>query len=384
MSNDAKTRRIGYGLIGAGAFGRFCLDAYRSLEAVERIAVGDVDPVAARRAATEAGIEACESVEALLAREEIELVHVATPPWTHGEIAVKALEAGKHVLCEKPLAITLDDAEAMLDAAKRNQRVLAVNLVMRHDPICEAVKRIADEKLLGEPLHGFFMNEAKDEPLPPDHWFWNRDHSGGIFVEHGVHFFDLFEWWLGEGEVISAHHVRRPGSGIVEQDHATVRYGGGEPGTGAPISFHHAFTQASRMDRQEFRVVFERGEARLHEWVPTDLAIDCIADFGTIAEFEAFIPNVHVESAAGFHGDDRRLTSRHKTREVDGRYRVTGHAGMDKDVMYAHALRELLDDQVKAIGDPSHQRRVTERDAYHALERAVRATAMADDAEANP
>lgn len=382
MHAQANGGAVRYGLIGAGAFGRFCLKAYRELETVELVAVADASFETACAAAEDASVEACESVAALLSRDDIDLVHVATPPWTHAEVTLAALEAGKHVLCEKPLAIELDAAERMLEAAERQQRVLSVNLVMRHDPICEAVKRIAAEKLLGEPLHGFFMNEAKDEPLPPDHWFWNREDSGGIFVEHGVHFFDLFEWWLGEGEVIAAHHVRRPGSGIVEQDHATVRYGStGEPATGAPISFHHAFTQAARMDRQEMRIVFERGEVRLNEWVPTDMTIDCLADFGTIAKLESFVPNVHVEAAAAYHGQERTVTSRHKRYDIDGRYRVTGHVGMDKAALYAHVLRGLLADQVEAIRDPAHERRVTDRDAYGSLERAARATALADQAE---
>jgi len=379
-----RNRPVRYGLIGAGQFGRFCLDAYRSLDAVERVAVADADPAAAREAAEGAGVEACASVDAMLARDDVELVHVATPPWTHGEVSMRAIEAGKHVLCEKPIAIDLAEAGAMLEAAAARDRVLSVNLVMRYDPICEAVKRIVEEGLLGEPLHGFFMNEAKDEPLPPDHWFWNRRFSGGVFVEHGVHFFDLFEWWLGEGEVVAAQHVRRPGSGIIEQDHAVVRYGGAdEPGVGALVSFQHAFTQAARMDRQEMRIVFERGEVRLDEWVPTSMTVDCLADNDTVEALESAVPHALVERLAAFDGEDRVVTSRHKTYEVDGRYHIAGRVGMDKGALYGEVLRRLLADQVEAMNDPAHVRRVSDKDAYRSLERAANATALADDAERN-
>ncbi|GEM_PF-6967214 len=71
-----------------------------------------------------------------------------------------------------------------------------------------------------------------------DHWFWDRTKSGGIFIEHGVHFFDMFADWLGGGNGQSAGRVLRPGSGIEEQVYCTARYGH------VPVSFYHGFTQA--------------------------------------------------------------------------------------------------------------------------------------------
>ena len=119
--------------------------------------------------------------------------------------------------------------------------------------------------MLGELLHGYFENYASDESLPPDHWFWDRAKSGGIFIEHGVHFFDLFAGWLGRG------HGRRGAGGaaarapaIEDQVQCTVRYG-----DGVLVNFYHGFTQPGRMDRQELRLVFERGDVTLYDWVPT-------------------------------------------------------------------------------------------------------------------
>ena len=99
--------------------------------------------------------------------------------------------------------------------------------------------------ILTERLHGFFENYASDEGLPPEHWFWDRSKSGGIFIEHGVHFFDLFAGWLGAGEVKSAQVSFRPERGVEEQVQCAVRYG-----SGPVINFYHGFTQAGRMDRQ--------------------------------------------------------------------------------------------------------------------------------------
>lgn len=216
----SKPPPLGYGLVGCGAFGRFCLRQYRAMPEVRLVAVADSDPQRAVDLAAEFDIEACRTPGELFSRADVQLVHIATPPFTHHALAMQALAAGKHVLCEKPLATRLDHARELVDEARRASRVLAVNLVMPYNPLCMAVKRIADEEILGRPLHAFFENYAKDEPLPPGHWFWDREKSGGIFVEHGVHFFDLYEWWLGPGRVLCAHEVTRPGADFVERSPA--------------------------------------------------------------------------------------------------------------------------------------------------------------------
>ena len=71
--------------------------------------------------------------------------------------------------------------------------------MQRYNPLFSQIKELVDSKLLGDVLHGTFENYASDEGLGPDHWFWDRIKSGGIFVEHGVHFFDMFAGWLGSG-----------------------------------------------------------------------------------------------------------------------------------------------------------------------------------------
>jgi len=363
---------FGYALIGCGAFGQFCLEQYEAMDELRKVAVADVQPETAHAVAERFGVEACRSPEALFARDDVDIVHVATPPYTHKDLVLNALHADKHVLCEKPLAIDLNDARELVDAARERGRVLAVNLIMRYNPLCETVKRIVDEQLLGEPLHGFFENYAKDEPLPPDHWFWKPESSGGIFVEHGVHFFDLFEWWLGSGEVVAAQECARPGTGIIEQVNCTAVYGS------ALVNFYHGFHQATRMDRQELRLVFERGSIRLFEWVPTRIEIDCIATRDTAGALDQMIENVRKEAAIEtYSGPDRNVTSRHKSYEVDGRYVIEADVGMTKPELYGHTLCGLLADQLATIRDPQHERRVTEENGVASLAMAVHASDLA-------
>ena len=89
------------------------------------------------------------------------------------------------------------------------------------------------------------------------------------------------------------------------------------------------------------------------------------------------MPRHELTTLAQYTGDDRQVTSRHKQYEVDGRYRITGDAGMNKDELYGSVLRGVLAEQVAAIRDPNRPRLITERDAYASLEAAVVADELA-------
>jgi predicted dehydrogenase len=110
--------------------------------------------------------------------------------------------------------------------ADSHQLLYVVNLMQRYNPLYSIVKTIINEKILGGFLHGFFENYASDENLGNNHWFWDESKSGGIFIEHGVHFFDMFTGWLGEGKVISAFQLQRPSvkQKINDRVQATVLY----------------------------------------------------------------------------------------------------------------------------------------------------------------
>ena len=118
-------------------------------------------------------------------------------------------------------------------------------------------------------MHGFFENYASDENLDANHWFWDETKSGGIFIEHGVHFFDMFSGWLGAGKVVNALQMQRPAvhSKITDRVQATVLY---KEGT---VNFYHGFDQPKILDRQEMRLQFERGEITLYEWVPVKMKL---------------------------------------------------------------------------------------------------------------
>ncbi|MHC4251164.1 MAG: gfo/Idh/MocA family oxidoreductase, partial [Planctomycetota bacterium] len=160
--------------------------------------------------------------------------------------------------------------------------------------------------------------------------------------------------------------------GLVDQVLCTCLYD-----NRVPVSYYHGFTQASRMDRQEMRLVFERGDITMYEWVPTRCRIDAILRDSEVAALREFLPGCEVVTVETYSGDARRGTARGKAFEVDRRVRVSYDPRTPKTEVYGAALRGLLADMAAAVRDPHHERLVTEADALCALEVAASADALA-------
>lgn len=134
-----------------------------------------------------------------IARDDIDAVIVCTPPSSHADICIAAMNAGKHVLCEKPLAKTIFEAEAMLKVAKNTGRILKCGFNHRHHPaIWEAKKRVVAGEI-GLPLfirsmYGICGRLGYEEE-------WRSDPaiaSGGQLIEQGIHLIDLIQWFMGD------------------------------------------------------------------------------------------------------------------------------------------------------------------------------------------
>jgi predicted dehydrogenase len=361
-------------VVGCGGFGLYALQQFAQVPGVKLTGMAGTHREAALAAARRFGIPDIEDIDKLLARPDVDLVYIATPPFLHFPQALAALEAGKHVICEKPLAMTVEQAETLTEVAKKNDRVLVANLMQRYNPLYDAVKRLIQSQTLGDLLHAYFENYASDENLPPEHWFWDRSRSGGIFIEHGVHFFDLFEGWLGAGTVVAAERCIRPGSAppIEEQVQCTVRYG-----PTALVNFYHGFHQAGRMDRQEMRFIFERGDVTLFDWVPTHARVHAIADeAGTRALSEIF-PGARLDASAVYGGKDRHCQGRHKTLDVYQTIELSWGDGTNKSHRYGELLRAIMTDQVAWIRDHSHVRKITEANGRDSLAVACAADRLA-------
>jgi predicted dehydrogenase len=368
MSENA----VRIGVVGCGGFGLFALQNFTQIPGAEVVGMSESYGPAADAAAAQFGIGEQDPVEKLVARDDVDIIYIATPPFLHHPQAMIALRAGKHVISEKPFALNLEQADEMIGAARDRDLLVVANLLQRYNPLYDAVNDLIDSKLLGEPLHGYFENYAKDEQLPPDHWFWDRSKSGGIFIEHGVHFFDMFAGWFGPGEVVAAQRTVRPGTTFEEQLHCSVRYG-----ETLLVNFYHGFHQAERMDRQEMRLVFERGDVTLYEWVPTRVRIDAIADEKAGSRIAELFPGARVDVTESYSAGDRVCYARHNELDVSQRFELTCGEGVEKMTRYGELLRAIFEDQMAWIRDGNHVRKITEENGRASLAMAVEADLLA-------
>ena len=361
-------------MIGLGGFGHYALQHFTQAPGVKPICLAETHEPASYAAARRFGLEHVDCAEDVFARDDVELVYISTPPFLHYPQALAALKAGKHVICEKPLALTTAQADELIDEASQRDLLVIANLMQRYNPLYDMVVTLLESKALGEVLHGFFENYASDEALAPEHWFWDRSKSGGIFVEHAVHFFDLFEGWLGPGEVEAAQRTMRDASDVEEQVQCTTRYAGG-----VRINMYHGFTQPERMDRQELRLLFERGDITLHEWVPTRAVIRAIADEPDTRTLTNIFPGARLDIDEMYHGPEQRVTARHKNFRVYQRLRLLWGGDEPKYHVYGQLLRSMITDQVAWIRDRTHRRVITHENGRNALAMAESATRLAEE-----
>jgi predicted dehydrogenase len=210
---DVETNEIGVGLVGYRFMGRAHSNAYRQvgrffdLELSPRMrAICGRDEAGVRAAANSLGWEGYETdYRRLLERDDIDLVDVVTPGNTHHEIAIAALEAGKHVLCEKPLANSLDEAREMLDAARRAGTINMVCFNYRRAPAVQLAKRLIDEGRLGDIRH-WRATYLQDFILDPDFpliWRFQKEVAGsGALGDLGAHIVDLAHFLVGPIEKV--------------------------------------------------------------------------------------------------------------------------------------------------------------------------------------
>src|SRR5258707_12604700 len=141
---------IRLGVNGCGGFGLFALQQFTQVPGVKLVGMAGTHRPAALAAAARFGVENIDEVGALLGRDDVDVVYIATPPFLHYPQALAALEAGKHVICEKPLAMTVAEADTLIAMARKRDRVLVANLMQRYNPLFDAIKHLIQDQVLGE------------------------------------------------------------------------------------------------------------------------------------------------------------------------------------------------------------------------------------------
>jgi predicted dehydrogenase len=186
------------GLIGCGAIGDLRAQAVRRSAGYELVAVTDADSARAQAFAAKFKTRAEKDWAALLARTDVDAAIVSTPPNAHVEIAVAALAAGKHVLCEKPLARSSEECLLMLDAAARSGRTLATGFNYRFYPSVMKAREFFDAGAIGQLDH---IRAYAGYSATAHHQAWLHDAAvmgGGALRDNGIHLIDTVLYFLGD------------------------------------------------------------------------------------------------------------------------------------------------------------------------------------------
>jgi predicted dehydrogenase len=203
-------RRLRAGIVGPHGIGRVHVDALRRI-GVDVAGVAGATPASGRRQAEELAIgRSYPTAQALVESPAIDVVHICTPNDAHAQIARWAFDAGKHVVCEKPLATSLDDAMDLLSRAEAAGVVHAVCYVYRYYPMAKHLRDLVAGGTFGDVhlVHGTYL--AEELLTSPSPWQLDAARTGPWLsaIDVGIHWFDLVEWVTGQ-RIISMVATRR-------------------------------------------------------------------------------------------------------------------------------------------------------------------------------
>ncbi|WP_067932340.1 Gfo/Idh/MocA family protein [Alicyclobacillus kakegawensis] len=275
------SRKHRVGIAGAGAFAAFLAQALAPLPSFELMAVAGRTPnkrqavidayLLRRSSATAQRPQEYEDAAQLVTAPGLDAVILTTPPHLHASLTALALQEGKHVLAEKPGALAVEAMAENGRLADRQGLALAVNLVQPFNPLVEAVRRLLELEVFGRPWQASLYNSAHRVP-DDSHWFWSRELSGGIFVEHGVHFFEVARRWFGEalaaaGDVLADEQGResRVFAQVVHAGHSQQK---------VVVQYYHGFTLDSDIPESTgWMLHLAQGRLQVDGWIPTGVRV---------------------------------------------------------------------------------------------------------------
>ena len=206
-------KTVNVGVIGVGAMGENHVRVYHKIEEANLMAVSDVSEKALKKIEKKYGAKGYTEYSELLENPEIEVVSVCVPTTFHHNVVMEAIKNGKHVLVEKPIAFTLEEAEEMIAAAKEAGVLLATGHVERFNPAVQKAKELVDDGVIGDIVSAFAKRVG---PLPP------RIKDVGVAIDLAIHDLDIMNYLFDE-EVTQVYGSMNNILGDCEfEDHAEI------------------------------------------------------------------------------------------------------------------------------------------------------------------
>lgn len=325
---------MNWALIGYGGMGHWHVNQLKTMPELINIA-GIYDILEEKRVEAEAnGLKAYPSLEALLADPEIDFITIATPNDFHRPIAIQAMAAGKHVISEKPVTMTADDLQAMIDAAKKYDRIFSVHQNRRWDEDYRIIKKLYDDNTLGR----VFNIESRvhgSRGIPGD-WRNKKLQGGGMILDWGVHMLDQLLQIVPEN-VVSVYNV----NSHVTNDEV-------DDGFKAVITFASGVTAQVEVGTSNFinlprwYIQGENGTAIIKDW-------DCSGEIVMVSDWEKR-DAVPVVTAAGL-----TKTMAPRTEETIKRYPLPR---IDSDVRdyYRNFIKAMNGKETQLVTHPQMMR----------------------------
>lgn len=295
------------GLVGIGFMGRGHLDNYIRLEKegfpVKLVAICDVDKNKFENKFVPGNIDVGNGtydfskyhlytdIDEMLEKEELDYIDTPLPTYLHAEMAIKALNKGLNVLCEKPMALSSEDCMKMIEAAEKNNKKLMIGHCLRLFPQYEFLKQCVDDGRYGKVLGGYFYRGGATPIWSYNNWLLKKELSGGCLFDQHVHDVDTINWLFGkpkslstiarnviEGngyDIVSTNYVYEDGKIINSQDDWV-------------LNGDYGFTMSFRVNFEKGNMLYEYGKLKVHPNDGKGFEPELIKDDGYYREIKYF------------------------------------------------------------------------------------------------
>src|SRR5690606_18283767 len=248
-------------IIGTGAISGSHINGYLEFpDRCEIVALCDIFPEKAKQTAERLGLKIpiYNDYKTLLQQVDVDLVSICTPPYTHAQIAIDSLKAGKHVIVEKPMASSLEECDAMIEATNENNKLLSVVAQNRFTNPMMKVKHVLDTQLIGPIVHAQVDSYWWRGHSYYDLWWrgtWEKE-GGGCTLNHAVHHIDIFQWMNGMPSEITAvmSNTSHDNAEVEDISIAIAKYDNGSLAQITSSVVHHG---------EEQQLIFQGRDARV-------------------------------------------------------------------------------------------------------------------------
>lgn len=262
----------GFALVGCGMISQFHAKAIEKIRGAKLVACFDTFPASADRFAEANGCKAYHDLDEMLADDKVDIVNICTPSGAHMDPAVAAANAGKHVVVEKPLEITLKRCDAIINACKKNKVKLATIMPSRFSPVNVALKEAIETKRFGKLTLGdtFVKWWRSQEYYDSGDWrgTWELD-GGGAYMNQAIHNVDLLQWFMGDVTEVTAMTDTLAHKRIAVEDTgvAALRFKNGALGTiEATTSAFPGLLKKTEIHGTEGSVIVEQDDLLMWEF----------------------------------------------------------------------------------------------------------------------